>query len=39
MNIKITSRKFKAKDSLKSFIKSEINSLKKFNDNIMQCAN
>ena len=35
MNIKITSRKFKAKDSLKSFIKSEINSLKKFNDNIM----
>ena len=35
MNIKITSRKFKAKDSLKNFIKREINSLKKFNDNIM----
>jgi len=34
MNIKITSRKFKAKDSLKEYIKSEIKSLEKFSDNI-----
>lgn len=35
MNIKITSRKFKAKESLKEQIKSELNSLKKFNDDIL----
>ena len=35
MNIQITSRKFKAKDSLKDFIKNEIKSLEKFNDNIL----
>jgi putative sigma-54 modulation protein len=37
MNIRITSRKFKAKDSLKSFIKEEIKSLERFNDQIMSC--
>lgn len=35
MNIQITSRKFKAKDSLKSEITDQINSLKKFNDDIL----
>jgi putative sigma-54 modulation protein len=34
MNIKITSRKFKAKDSLKDYIKAEVKSLEKFNDKI-----
>ncbi len=34
MNIQITSRKFRAKDSLKDFIKSEVKSLEKFNDQI-----
>lgn len=37
MNIRITSRKFKAKDSLKDFIKQEVKSLEKFNDQIMNC--
>ena len=37
MNIRITSRKFKAKDSLKDFIKQEIKSLERFNDQIMSC--
>ena len=36
MNINITSRKFKAKDSLKDHITSEVNSLTKFNDDIME---
>ena len=36
MNINITSRKFKAKESLKEFINDEINSLRKFNDDIME---
>ncbi|MBN1638690.1 MAG: ribosome-associated translation inhibitor RaiA [Ignavibacteriales bacterium] len=35
MNIKITSRKFKAKDSLKEFITGELKSLQKLNDDIM----
>lgn len=35
MNIQITSRKFRAKDSLKDFIKSEVKSLEKFNDQIL----
>lgn len=35
MNIKITSRKFRAKESLKNFIKDEIKSLEKFNDQIL----
>ena len=35
MNIQITARKFKAKDSLKDFIRNEIKSLEKFNDNIL----
>ena len=35
MNIKITVRKFKAHQTLKDFIKDEVNSLQKFYDNIM----
>lgn len=35
MNIQITSRKFRAKDSLKDFIKGEIKSLERFNDQIL----
>ena len=35
MNIQITARKFRAKDSLKDFIRNEIKSLEKFNDNIL----
>lgn len=35
MNIQITSRKFKAKDSLKTEIKEQINALSKFNDDIL----
>ncbi|MBI1939552.1 MAG: ribosome-associated translation inhibitor RaiA [Ignavibacteriales bacterium] len=35
MNIKITSRKFRAKDSLKDFIKSEMKGLERYNDQIM----
>ncbi|MBN2572138.1 MAG: ribosome-associated translation inhibitor RaiA [Ignavibacteriales bacterium] len=35
MNIKITSRKFKAKDSLKEFITDELKSLERLNDDIM----
>lgn len=35
MNIQITSRKFRAKDSLNNFIKDELNRLKKFNADIM----
>ena len=34
MNIQITSRKFKAKESLKNFIKDELKALEKFNDQI-----
>jgi len=36
MNINITSRKFKAKESLKDFIKIELKSLEKFNENIIE---
>ena len=35
MNIQITARKFRAKDSLKNFIRGEIKSLEKFNDEIL----
>jgi len=35
MNIQITARKFRAKDSLKDFIRNEIKSLERFNDNIL----
>jgi len=35
MNIQITSRKFKAKESLKSTIKEELESLTKYNDDIL----
>jgi putative sigma-54 modulation protein len=35
MNISITARKFKAHDSLKDHIHSEIDSLKRFNDEIL----
>jgi putative sigma-54 modulation protein len=35
MKISITARKFKAHDSLKDFITSEVSSLEKFNDSIM----
>lgn len=35
MNIQITARKFKAKDSLKEFIKEELKSLEKYSDDIM----
>jgi len=35
MNIQITSRKFRAKDSLKDFIEAEIKSLAKYNDDIV----
>ncbi len=35
MNITITARKFKARDTLKDFINAEVNSLKKFNDDIL----
>jgi ribosome hibernation promoting factor len=35
MNITITARKFKARETLKDFIKQEVNSLNKFNDDIL----
>ncbi len=35
MNIQITARKFKAHDTLKEFIKDELTSLEKFNDDII----
>ncbi len=35
MNIQITARKFKAHDTLKEFIKDELSSLEKFNDDII----
>lgn len=34
MNINITARKFKAKDTLKEFIGNEVKTLEKFNDSI-----
>lgn len=36
MNIQITSRKFKAKDSLKDFIKEELTNLGKFSESILE---
>lgn len=36
MNIQITSRKFRAKDSLKQFIHKELQSLEKYNDEILE---
>ena len=35
MNISITARKFKAHDTLKDFIRSEISSLDKYNDDVL----
>ena len=35
MNINITARKFKARESLKTFISDEVNSLLKYNDDIL----
>jgi len=35
MNVQITSRKFKAKDSLKNEINDQLQTLKKFNDDIL----
>jgi ribosomal subunit interface protein len=37
MNIRITSRKFKAKDSLKEHIKEQVKSIERFNDHILDC--
>ncbi len=36
MNIQITARKFKIKDSLKEYINEEVKKLNKFNDDIME---
>ena len=36
MKINITSRKFKAKDSLKEHINEEVNSLEKFSDDLIE---
>ncbi len=36
MNLQITSRKFKAKDSLKDYIKKEVKHLEKFYDDILE---
>ncbi|MCF6270711.1 MAG: ribosome-associated translation inhibitor RaiA [Melioribacteraceae bacterium] len=35
MNINITSRKFKAKDTLKEFINNEVKTLEKYNEKIL----
>ena len=35
MNTKITARKFKARDSLKGFVKDEVKMLNKYNDSIL----
>jgi putative sigma-54 modulation protein len=35
MNISITARKFKARQTLKDFISSEVSTLKKYNDDIL----
>jgi putative sigma-54 modulation protein len=35
MNIQLTARKFKAHDTLKEYIKDELSTLKKFNDDII----
>ncbi len=38
MNITITARKFKARESLKSFITGEVNTLLKYNDDILDAV-
>ncbi len=38
MNIQITARKFRAKDSLKDFIRNEIKSLERFSDDILDVS-
>ena len=38
MNIQITSRKFRAKDSLKDYIKEEIKRLERYNDKIIDVS-
>jgi putative sigma-54 modulation protein len=35
MNTKITARKFKARESLKDFVKNEVKTLNKYHDNIL----
>ena len=35
MNIKITARKFKARETLKDYVRDELKSLMKFNDDII----
>ena len=35
MNVSITSRKFKARDTLKEYIQAEVSSLEKYNDSIL----
>lgn len=35
MNVTITARKFKARDTLKEFVQAEVQSLGKYNDNIL----
>ncbi len=35
MNIQITARKFKARESLKDYIREEVSNLQKFNDDIL----
>jgi len=35
MNVSITSRKFKARDTLKEYIQTEVISLEKYNDSIL----
>lgn len=36
MNVQITSRKFKCRDSLKEFITNELKTLEKYNDDILE---
>ncbi|MBI9072155.1 MAG: ribosome-associated translation inhibitor RaiA [Melioribacteraceae bacterium] len=36
MNVQITSRKFKCRDSLKEFITNELKTLEKYNDEILE---
>lgn len=38
MNVTITARKFKARDSLKTFISDELSSLLKYNDDILDAG-
>lgn len=36
MNLQITARKFRAKDSLKEFIEKQVKSMEKFHDSILE---